>query len=57
MVDPGTFRKLKHKVPFVNPLDYPDYEEKITKLQEKTGLDEGVLIGAGPEGNDRCYGK
>lgn len=47
MVDPGTFRKLKHKVPFVNPLDYPDYEEKITKLQEKTGLDEGVLIGVG----------
>ncbi|MBQ8148090.1 MAG: acetyl-CoA carboxylase carboxyltransferase subunit beta [Lachnospiraceae bacterium] len=47
MVDPGTFRKLKCKVPFVNPLDYPDYEEKITKLQEKTGLEEGVLIGVG----------
>ena len=47
MVDPGTFRKLKCKVPFVNPLDYPDYEEKITKLQEKTGLEEGVLIDVG----------
>lgn len=47
MVDPGTFRKLKHKVPVVNPLNYPDYEEKIEKLQEKTGLEEGVLIGVG----------
>ncbi len=47
MVDPGTFRKLKCKVPFVNPLDYPDYEDKVGKLQEKTGLEEGVLIGVG----------
>ncbi len=47
MVDPGTFRKLKCDVPFVNPLNYPDYEEKITKLQDKTGLEEGVLIGVG----------
>lgn len=47
MVDAGTFRKLKCKVPIMNPLDYPDYEEKITKLQEKTGLEEGVLIGVG----------
>jgi acetyl-CoA carboxylase carboxyl transferase subunit beta len=47
LTDPGTFRKLKCRVPFVNPLDYPDYEEKITKLQSKTGLDEGVLAGVG----------
>ncbi|MCM1495728.1 MAG: acetyl-CoA carboxylase, carboxyltransferase subunit beta [Bacteroides sp.] len=47
MVDSGTFRKLKCKVPFVDPLEYPDYEEKIVKLQEKTGLEEGVLIGVG----------
>lgn len=47
MVDPGTFRRLRCKVPFVNPLDYPDYKEKIERLQKKTGLDEGVLIGVG----------
>ena len=29
----------------MNPLDYPDYEEKITGLKNKTGLDEGVLSG------------
>lgn len=47
LTDPGTFRKLKYRVPFVNPLDYPEYEEKISKLQAKTGLDEGVLAGIG----------
>ncbi len=47
LVDPGTFRRLKIEIPFVNPLDYPEYEEKITKLQKKTGLDEAVLAGVG----------
>ncbi len=47
LVDQGTFRKLKCNVPFVNPLDYPDYEDKITKLKNKTNLDEGVLSGIG----------
>ncbi len=47
LVDPGTFRRIKYETPFVNPLDYPDYEEKIEGLKEKTGLDEGVLSGVG----------
>lgn len=47
LVDPGTFRKLKTPVPMVNPLEYPDYEEKIRSLQEKTGMEEGVLAGVG----------
>ena len=45
LVDPGTFRRIKNSIPFVNPLDYPDYEEKIAGLKEKTGLEEGVLSG------------
>ena len=45
IVDPGTFRKLKSDIPFRNPLDYPDYEAKISGLKEKTGLEEGVLSG------------
>ena len=28
-----------------NPLDFPEYEEKIKATQEKTGLHEGVTIG------------
>ena len=47
LVDPGTFRKLKTPVPMLNPLDYPEYEEKIRSLQEKTGMEEGVLSGIG----------
>ena len=47
LVDKGTFKPLKCKVAFTNPLDYPDYEGKITELQEKTGLDEAVLAGVG----------
>ena len=47
IVDPGTFRRLKCSVPFVNPLDYPEYDEKISQLKDKTGLDEGVLSGVG----------
>ena len=47
LVDPGTFRPLKCKVGFANPLNYPDYEDKIKGLQEKTGLDEAVFAGVG----------
>ncbi len=47
LVDPGSFRKLKCNVGSVNPLDYPEYEDKIAALQEKTGMDEGVLAGVG----------
>lgn len=28
-----------------NPLDFPEYEEKVAATQEKTGLHEGVTIG------------
>ncbi|MBO4592484.1 MAG: acetyl-CoA carboxylase carboxyltransferase subunit beta [Eubacterium sp.] len=45
LADPGTFRKLKTDIPFRNPLDYPDYAEKINGLKAKTGLDEGTLAG------------
>ncbi len=45
LVDKGTFKPLKCKVAFTNPLDYPEYEDKILSLQEKTGLDEAVLAG------------
>ena len=45
LADPGTFRKIKFDIPFKNPIDYPDYEDKIQGLKNKTGLDEGVLSG------------
>lgn len=45
LADPGTFKKIKTDIPFKNPLDYPDYEEKIKGLKDKTKLDEGILTG------------
>ena len=47
LMDPGTFRKLRTPVPVQNPLNFPEYEEKIHSLQEKTGMEEGVLSGIG----------
>ena len=54
LVDPGTFRKLKCEVGDVNPLDYPDYNEKIAALREKTGMDEGLLAGVGEIEGERA---
>lgn len=47
LVDSGSFKPLKCKVAFTNPLKYPEYEEKIRGFQKKTGLDEAVLAGVG----------
>lgn len=47
LVDPGTFKPLKCKVAFANPLEYPEYENKIIALQDKTGLEEAVYTGVG----------
>ena len=53
LVDDGNFKLLKCKVAFANPLENPDYEDKIHALQEKTGLDEAVLTCVGKiEGNE-----
>lgn len=53
LVDPGTFKPLKCKIGFSNPLEYPEYEDKITSLQKKTGLEEAVYTGVGKiDGNE-----
>ena len=44
-IDAGTFNEWNSKVKTVNPLYFPDYENKITKTQAKTGLTEAVLTG------------
>ena len=47
MMDPGSFKELWGKMEFRNPLDFPDYEEKIREMQEKTGRDEAFTCGIG----------
>ncbi len=57
LVDQGSFKPLKCKVAFANPLENPEYESKITSLQEKTGLEEAVYTGVGKiEGHEAVIG-
>lgn len=43
--DEGTFKEFDKGMTSANPLDFPGYEDKIKKDQEKTGLDEAVVTG------------
>ncbi len=45
LVDTGSFKPVKFDKDFINPLDFPEYEEKIRQCQDKTGLSEGVTMG------------
>ncbi len=47
LTDQGSYKPLKCKVDFANPLEYPDYEDKIHALQAKTGMDEAVYTCVG----------
>ena len=57
MVDEGSFTEWFAGIENSNPLDYPNYPEKVRELQEKTHLDEAILIGEGKiQGNDVVIG-
>lgn len=47
IIDEHTFEELDTCCETVNVLDFPGYSEKILALQEKTGLEEGVVTGEG----------
>ncbi len=44
-VDEGTFEELFTGIDTKNPLDFPNYLEKLSENRQKTGLDEAVLTG------------
>jgi acetyl-CoA carboxylase carboxyl transferase subunit beta len=46
-LDEGSFRELDRELSTANPLNFPDYDEKIAADQKKTGLSEAVLTGVG----------
>ena len=57
VVDEGSFTEWFRGIENSNPLNYPDYPEKVKELQEKTHLDEAILIGEGKiQGNDAVIG-
>ena len=45
VADKDSFKEWYTDFPLCNPLDYPEYEEKLAALKEKTHLDEAVCIG------------
>lgn len=45
LADEGTFEEWDPVMSVSNPLSYKGYEEKVKKLQEKTGLDEAIVTG------------
>ncbi len=47
VVDPQSFTPWLDDLESKNPLDFPDYDEKLAAVREKTGLHEGVTVGKG----------
>lgn len=47
LIDDGTFIEFDHEMISENPLDFPDYLEKLEKDREKTGLNEAIVTGEG----------
>lgn len=46
-VDDGSFMEMDAEIASANPLGFPDYESKVAKAQEATGLVEGAVTGEG----------
>ncbi len=52
--DGGKFKELFANTATVNPLSFPNYDDKIKKLQADTGLKEAIVCGVGEIGGERC---
>ncbi|MFB5663586.1 acetyl-CoA carboxylase, carboxyltransferase subunit beta [Alteribacillus sp. HJP-4] len=47
LLEEGTFKELDGSISSTNPLDFPDYAEKLEKDRTKTKLNEAVVTGEG----------
>lgn len=47
LFDEGTFEEWDEQLISSNPLDFPDYEEKLEKDRKKAGINEAVVTGKG----------
>ena len=57
ITDEGSFEEWDSDLQGGNPLEYKGYEEKLKKLQEKTGLSEAVVTGkAKVDGREAAIG-
>lgn len=46
-IDEGTFKELFADMISDNPLDFPEYTEKVSKIQRVTNMNEAVIAGIG----------
>lgn len=57
VLDAGSFEEWDKDLETKNPLQFPDYEKKIQKNQQNTGLSEAVVTGKGKiDGIDTAIG-
>jgi acetyl-CoA carboxylase carboxyl transferase subunit beta len=57
LIDDGTWKQRPLSVKTCDPLDFPDYVDKLKKAQAKTGLEEAVVTGTGRlEGREVALG-
>ncbi|MEG1256285.1 acetyl-CoA carboxylase, carboxyltransferase subunit beta [Clostridium sp.] len=47
IIDEGSFTEWFSDISSVNPLDFPDYDEKIRLVKEKTDMNDAVITGCG----------
>ena len=47
VLDPKSFREICGSIKGGNPLDYPEYDEKLAAQRKKTNLREAVITGTG----------
>lgn len=52
--DSGSFIEYDKDMTSLNPINFPDYEEKISGLCEKTGMHEAVITGECTIKGERC---
>ena len=52
-VDEGSFKEFDSTLQAKNPLNFPEYEEKIAKMQEKTNLKDAVITGVCTIGGEK----
>ena len=43
--DEGTFVEIEQGLATVNPLDFPEYESKVSRDKAKTGREDGMVVG------------
>ena len=53
-VDRGTFQEIDKKLKSKNPINFPDYAEKLEKAEKASGLNEGVVCGTAKIGGVDC---